>query len=243
MPPFHMRYSSPCKIKVDFIISAISSPVSNSASSHGAPNATSSDFRSALCPCQQTAQPREVQMAGWQLAPSYTHLPLAPPTLPGATPCHRSRLTTGFQHSNKLQMVAERFPLLLAPPRCAAISVPIYILNLFPSSSPKSCCLTFLLPALPCISSHSLCSRPAFRHPSRGEAEPGLQDQPQAPQVHAWAQAHDPASNRRGSPTGRGGEDVAGQEMRYPPSPLPTFLPSCTTATSAPLHHSQASTS
>lgn len=46
------------------------------------------------------------------------------------------------------------------------IPVPGSILNPFPISSSKSCCLTFFLPVLPCISSHSHCPRPAFRHPS-----------------------------------------------------------------------------
>lgn len=114
MPPFHLQYSSPCKIQV--IVSAISSPVGNPASSRGTPDATSSGLRSALCPRLQAAQHREGPTAGWQPVASYTHLP---PSLLDATPHRRTLLTAGFQHSNKLQIVGLWFPLLLPPPRHA----------------------------------------------------------------------------------------------------------------------------
>lgn len=69
-------------------------------------------------------------------------------------------------------MASSLFPFLHLYP------CPISILHAFPMSSPKSCCLFFLLPALPCISSHSHCPCPVFHHPSWGEAELGLQHQP-----------------------------------------------------------------
>lgn len=191
-PPFPVQYSSPCKIQVDFIISAINSHVGNPAPSHGA------------------------------------LMPL--PVISGQPCAHADRQCSpeeGAQQDGSQHAPTHTFPLHIL-----CCWVPAHAIS--PSQSLVSSTATS-------ISSHSHGPHPDFCHTSWGEAELGLQDQPRAPQVHAGALAHGPASNPRGSPTGRGEEDTDGQEMCYPPSLLPTFLLSHTTAPLAPLHHCQAS--